>query len=434
MKTLFLLFSFLLLSVTTISAQWTSYPTGVPYSLFAVDFYDDGITGGPDELIGVAVGQGGTVLRTADGGHTWTLVSQNLNHEIWLNDVKFVTADVVYAAGMGGVIIRSADAGISWTEVRHYDDPIHTIRGIDFYPGKITFVGYAGTYFETAGGPSPVFNERTEIPWTMHSIAFSPDFATNGIGIIVGTDGLAWNTENGGVNWVSRNSGRYDYLNDVVFISPTTAYLCGNNGLMMYTVDGGRTWAVRLPFLTTKHLRSIDRSNFAGGPPWNITAVGDNGTILTTATGGGTWTNVSLVTETRHFYGICLNGTHLGTCVGEVGTGQLNEGMMYNIFDNGTIGVNQIGTTVPQKFALNQNFPNPFNPTTKISFSMAKAGPVMLTVFDMSGKEVTKLVNTTLSAGNFEYEFDGSKLSSGVYFYRIITNDFVDTKKMSLLK
>jgi hypothetical protein len=230
-----------------------------------------------------------------------------------------------------------------------------------------------------------------------------------------------------------RNSGVYDYLNDVIFFTDVAAWIVGNNGRMLYTTNWGRTWTVQ-PSPTTQHLRSID-INFGAAPAqYNVTTCGDNGTIYTSTAGGGSWVNNSPVGETRHFYGVCLNGPHKGTVVGEIGTGVGNTGMMYNIFDNGTVGIGQIGTTVPQKFSLNQNFPNPFNPTTKISFAMAKAGPVMLTVFDMTGKEVATLVNTTLSAGNFEYTFDGSKLSSGVYFYRIITNDFVDTKKMSLLK
>ncbi len=430
MKTVFLFLGFLLLIVTNTNAQWSQYPTGVPYSLFAVDFFEG------DPNIGVAVGQGGTVLRTTDAGVEWTLVSNNLppfNPNVWLNDVKFIDANYIYAAGMGGVIIKSSDKGITWVSVRSYDNPEHTIRGIGWDPtggGTVHFVGYAGTYFTYTG--AGVLSERTDIQWTMHSIAFAPDVAANGRGIISGTDGLVWNTVNHGVNWASRSSARFEYLNDVVFIDDTEAWIVGNNNVILVTHDWGETWTLNSTVLANQHLRSIDK-NFTG-PKYNITICGDIGRIYTTTDWGVTWINGSPSGETRHFYGVCLNGTSFGTAVGEVGSWAGGTGMMYNIFDNGTVGVSQTGTTVPQKYSLNQNFPNPFNPTTKISFALAKSGPVMLTVFDLTGKEVAALVNTTLSAGNFEYEFDGSKLSSGVYFYRIITNDFVDTKKMSLLK
>jgi len=432
MKTVLLFTGLLLIIVSPMNAQWNSYNTGVPYSLFSVDFWDNDNHTGYNELLGLAVGQGGTVLRTTDAGEEWTLVYQNIN--IWLNDVKWATDKIAYAAGMGGVIIKTTNEGVSWSVIRPYDTPMHTFRGIavsqGYDPNKVTFVGYAGTYFETTDG-GLTFTQRTDIPWTMHSIDFAFNFNGNGRGIISGTDGLLWNTTNWGVNWVSRNSGRYDYLNDVIFTSSDAALICGNNGTMLRSDNWGRTWSVLSSF-TSQHLRSID-INF-GGSNYNVTVCGDNGTIYTSINGGGTWTNSSPFGETRHFYGVCLNGIHKGTVVGEVGTGAGNVGMMYNSNTNGMVGIVQSGTTVPQKFSLNQNFPNPFNPTTKISFAMARSGPVMLTVFDMTGKEVATLVNTTLSAGNFEYTFDGSKLSSGVYFYRIITNDFVDTKKMSLLK
>jgi LruC domain-containing protein/uncharacterized repeat protein (TIGR01451 family) len=89
---------------------------------------------------------------------------------------------------------------------------------------------------------------------------------------------------------------------------------------------------------------------------------------------------------------------------------------------------------VSDKHILSQNYPNPFNPTTKISFSLPKGEFVTVKIFDMSGKEVAQLVNGEIKAGTHEYQFDGSKLSSGIYFYRINTASFTDTKRMILVK
>jgi subtilisin-like proprotein convertase family protein len=88
----------------------------------------------------------------------------------------------------------------------------------------------------------------------------------------------------------------------------------------------------------------------------------------------------------------------------------------------------------PDRYTLSQNYPNPFNPTTKINFSIPKAGLVSLKVYDMLGREVSSLVNRQLNAGTFTAEFDGAGLSSGTYFYRLQVNDFVEIKKMVLLK
>ena len=87
-----------------------------------------------------------------------------------------------------------------------------------------------------------------------------------------------------------------------------------------------------------------------------------------------------------------------------------------------------------QTFYLSQNFPNPFNPATIISWQVPVDGYTTLKVYDDLGKEVATLVNEEIPAGNHEVEFNASELASGVYFYRIISGDFVDTKKMILMK
>jgi hypothetical protein len=90
--------------------------------------------------------------------------------------------------------------------------------------------------------------------------------------------------------------------------------------------------------------------------------------------------------------------------------------------------------TVPNKYSLKQNYPNPFNPVTKINFALPKQGFVTLKVYDMIGREVRTLVNETKSAGNFTVDFNGSDLSSGIYFYKLESEGFSDVKKMMLIK
>ncbi|KUO61190.1 hypothetical protein APF79_13685 [bacterium BRH_c32] len=89
---------------------------------------------------------------------------------------------------------------------------------------------------------------------------------------------------------------------------------------------------------------------------------------------------------------------------------------------------------MPQDYSLSQNYPNPFNPTTNIRFSLTKMSFTTLKIFDILGREVATLVNKELSAGRHTYEFDGSGLSSGIYFYRLQTGEFTQTKKMLLIK
>jgi xylan 1,4-beta-xylosidase len=98
-----------------------------------------------------------------------------------------------------------------------------------------------------------------------------------------------------------------------------------------------------------------------------------------------------------------------------------------------SIGESQ-GNNLPQKFHLYQNFPNPFNPTTKIEYSVPKSSFVFLKVYDVLGREVEALVNDENSAGIYQVIFNGEELTSGVYLYRIQSGDFIQTKKMILMK
>ena len=85
-------------------------------------------------------------------------------------------------------------------------------------------------------------------------------------------------------------------------------------------------------------------------------------------------------------------------------------------------------------YTLSQNFPNPFNPSTIIKFELPSAGLVQLKVYDILGKEVAELLNEYKPAGIHKVQFNGDRLSSGIYFYKIQTQDYPQTKKMILLK
>lgn len=103
-----------------------------------------------------------------------------------------------------------------------------------------------------------------------------------------------------------------------------------------------------------------------------------------------------------------------------------------NVTDELTSGKN--GIESPYAFSLSQNYPNPFNPVTMINFSIPQKGLVTIKVYDITGKEVRTLVNEIKDAGSNSVVFDASSLSSGVYFYNIVSGGFTDTKKMVLVK
>jgi hypothetical protein len=99
------------------------------------------------------------------------------------------------------------------------------------------------------------------------------------------------------------------------------------------------------------------------------------------------------------------------------------------------VGVNNNNTsTIPEIYTLNQNYPNPFNPVTQIKYGIPKQGLVTMKIYDVLGREITKLVNEVKTPGSYIVDFDGSNLSSGVYFYKLEVNGFNDVKRMMLIK
>lgn len=102
-------------------------------------------------------------------------------------------------------------------------------------------------------------------------------------------------------------------------------------------------------------------------------------------------------------------------------------------YGGGTTGIKN-NPQVISSYKLDQNYPNPFNPSTAIKYQIPTASHVMLKVYDILGREVETLVNENKSAGQYSVTFNSSKLASGVYLYRIQAGNYVETKKMILLK
>jgi hypothetical protein len=99
-----------------------------------------------------------------------------------------------------------------------------------------------------------------------------------------------------------------------------------------------------------------------------------------------------------------------------------------------TTRVENITGGIHSQYKLYNNYPNPFNPSTKIKFDLPKNSFVRINVFDITGKIVSEIVNQSLQAGSYEAEFNAANLSSGIYYYRIEANDFIETKKMMFVK
>lgn len=108
--------------------------------------------------------------------------------------------------------------------------------------------------------------------------------------------------------------------------------------------------------------------------------------------------------------------------------------IILKVYVTRTTGITQNNSEIPTGYKLEQNYPNPFNPTTNIKFALPKSGAISLKVYNMLGKEVAVLVNKDLQAGEYTVDFNAVNLASGIYFYKLQTNEFSQIRKMSLVK
>jgi len=221
--------------------------------------------------------------------------------------------------------------------------------------------------------------------------------------------------------WIEQTSGTTEVLEGVSFTDSDNGTAVGENGTILRTTDGGAIWTLQTSG-TTKWLYGVSFTDLDNG-----TAVGRDGTILRTIDGGTTWTSQSNgMSET--LYGVSFSDSDNGTAVGRFGriVRTTNGGITF-------VEEDEI-EEIPTDYTLSQNYPNPFNPTTTIKYSIAKSGLIILALYNLVGEEVSVLVSGQLNAGFYEIEFDATRLPSGIYFYRLQAGNFVETKKMVLMK
>ncbi len=233
------------------------------------------------------------------------------------------------------------------------------------------------------------------------------------IGILIGCNSFAQS------GWQQQTSGTNQTLLGVIMTDINTAYVCGVNGIILKSTNSGSNWQL-LTTGTTRFLRSI---SYVSSDV--VYTAGELGIILKTTNGGGNWQNQP-INITSELYSIHFTDSQNGLATGQ-------NGIILKTISGG-IGINQISTEIPERFALYQNYPNPFNPSTVITFDLLNLSHIKLTIFDITGKVVERIVNEKLSAGKYDIEWEAGSCPSGVYFCKLETEKFSSAIKMIVLK
>lgn len=209
----------------------------------------------------------------------------------------------------------------------------------------------------------------------------------------------------------------------------------------MITGDAAAPNAISVFLNTTVYALPVELASFSSSVngnnvalSWNTVSEENNsGFEIERNSFGAGWTKIGFVngkgtTNSPHNYSFTDNAISSGRYSYRLK--QIDYNGNYKYYDL----QNEVVIGVPDKFALMQNYPNPFNPATVISYQLPFDGFVSLKIFDMSGREVSQLVNEVKTAGYYTVSFDAKNLSSGTYFYKLTTDKFSDVKKMVVVK
>lgn len=339
---------------------------------------------------GFISGRYGMFYKTTNGGASWdTSLSSNLTLITYFcNGVDFVNANTGWIVGgvpgVGGVtkIFKTTNGGVNWNEqTQSYTGPVGV--KVDMYNANIGYMTHgAGLQKTTNGGDN--WNLTTQ-PSPLTSVSYTPLKVVDSLNVFTGgSNTQVYGTSNGGTTWDSLN---FPVKAGQIFCTDwyNTQNGCAASiiGVAGKTTNRGQSWQI-----------------------WNI--------------GGYTVYSIKMV-HPDTIFAAC--GNTPGAQIFKYSKGIITGGFTYE-------------NKIPKNFILKQNYPNPFNPTTTIEFDLPKAGNVTLKIFDVAGREIAKEINgLNIIAGNYKVNFDGSKLSSGIYFYSLILDGkIVDTKKMMMIK
>jgi photosystem II stability/assembly factor-like uncharacterized protein len=405
-----------------------------------------------------ALGSGYSLARSTDSGSSWTIMNDTIScrfRSLAARGSSVIAGSNIPQSPHWGICraFRSSDSGASWTA----DTAAPAASRPRTFAMNDSYI-FAGTLY---GGSGVARCHKDSSTWT-----WLPDFSLHGIegiavddSIVIAADDqyrLACSTDSG-VNWVlifDSQDHPEEPLNTIAvdwptvfagtLLTPTYDHDHIRHGIWR-TTDGGSTWTNVSNGLPDNNITSlvVDGSR--------VLAATDSSGILLSMNYGGYWHALNKGLPTPYVSSLIVSGEYL--YAGAMG------GVWRMPLSSATLSVEPKDGKVPTGYALEQNYPNPFNPSTTIRYTVAGVRPLdsfaqndqslgvppyraggqtdsktMIVVYDLLGREGATLVNEKKAPGSYEVIFDGSKLSSGVYFCRMVVGNFVQTRKICLVR
>jgi len=376
------------------------------------------------------------IMYSDNGGINWNKITVGTN-QYQLVDGNFINSSTGYAASANNIILKTTDSGMNWLEISAFTELSPHIYNLKFLNEN---TGYAYISYTSTPGTGYAYKKTTNggLTWTNLLTGYSFFFGSSGSSTtynnseFLATGNLGYSikevytynrpndsyshsvmlSNNGGTSWNSTYISATNWVKSISFINDSTGYFSSSIGIHK-TTNQGTNWNLISPFYATKLKFLNDTLGYAS----------NDSNLYYTTNGGLNWTLTLRQVALNDF---TFNEFQSGYAVG-------NGGLICKI-GSGLIQITNISSNIPGEYKLSQNYPNPFNPSTKINFDLKNTAFAMLRIYDMTGREVRTLVNEKLSAGSYSYDFKASELPSGVYFYQLQAEGFIETKKMILLK
>lgn len=365
---------------------------------------------------------GGGVYRSSDRGTTWEQKTEGLSGSTF-KALTLTSAGLVLAGSSSG-IFSSTDDGEHWQE---NNAGLPTYRSAyalaaSSTTGHLFCAIYShGIYRSTDNGSNWIgAGTSSVVQTTVQSLAVS----SRGILFAGTSDSGVFRSTDEGITWIKRNVGlKSKRITALAIDSSGYCYAGTYGGGVSRSTDNGDHW----DSLAFRYIRSITVNTlghvFVAPYGLRVYRSTDHGQSWTSFAGGLVSSDFSvLATGTSGpLDGYLLAGTVKG------------EGVYLSQNSTTAVDAHELAA-IPAHLELGVNYPNPFNPTTTISFSLPSKLFVLLKIFDLIGREVTTIVSGELSAGTHTREWNAANMPSGIYFYRLQAGTFSETKKLVLLR
>jgi photosystem II stability/assembly factor-like uncharacterized protein len=427
MKTIFVIFIISQLIPIKLNAQVQISQIST-VSLRAIKFMKDGT--------GFVVGDSGTMLITKDYGTTWN--SLQVPTKVSLRSISIIDDSIICIVGGGfnskifeyeGVILRTIDKGSSWQSVSTLQyEMLNTVRFIDksfgYAVGSARYPGfvYRGVIKKTTNGGltwDSVYVKRNNPLYDVQILNHQTAYAVGG--------GISLKTQDSGASWVDQTAGpsvSWPTLYSVCFFNIDVGIELGQSDIIK-TTNGGLTWStIHNPFRTNGWwlINATYFNSYSEG-----IAITDIGELYRTTDSGDTW-RINKPDISKPLYALDFLERNKGFSVG--GDGVL---LKFNIDNISFLTSVKTEKVIPDEYALNI-YPNPFNNSTKIQFSVPKSDFIQIRISNLLGQEVGQLLSGFYEKGKYTVNYDASNLSSGTYVCTLYLTSKHISNKLILIK